>query len=140
MTTEPSRALVLLPACSKTIDGMAFHAVGDKYVHALAEAAGVQPLLLPNLAELADSLQLLDRVDVLSMTGSPSNVHPGHFDRPDLEEASKPHDPARNAVSLDPIRAALERGLPLLCICRGFQELHVALGGTSSRASMRSRV
>ncbi|MEQ8651820.1 MAG: gamma-glutamyl-gamma-aminobutyrate hydrolase family protein [Kiloniellales bacterium] len=134
MTNEsPSplaRPLVLLPACSKTVDGLPFHAVGDKYVRALAAGAGVQPLLLPNLAELADPRPLLDQVDGLLMTGSPSNVHPSHWGRDDLDEPSRPHDPARDAVSLDLIRAAIERDLPLFCICRGFQELNVALGGS----------
>ncbi|GAB5471562.1 MAG: gamma-glutamyl-gamma-aminobutyrate hydrolase family protein [Rhodospirillales bacterium] len=122
--------MVLLPACSKTIDAMPFHTVGDKYVRALAEASAVQPLLLPNLAELIDPLSMLDQVDGLLMTGSPSNVHPRHYRRPDLAAPSEPHDEARDAVSLDLILAALERGLPLLCICRGFQELNVALGGS----------
>ncbi len=109
---------------------MPFHVVGDKYVRAVAEAANTQPLMLPNLAELADPRLLLDQVDGLLMTGSPSNVHPSHYRRPDLEEPSKPHDEARDAVSLGLIRAALDRGLPLFCICRGFQELNVALGGS----------
>ncbi len=130
MITHSPRPLVLLPACTKSIDGMPFHTVGDKYVRAVAQAAGAQPLLLPNLAEVMDPLPLLDQVDGLLMTGSPSNVHPSHFGRPDLEEPSKPHDPARDAVTLAVIRTAIERGLPLFCICRGFQELNVALGGS----------
>ncbi|MEO1192949.1 MAG: gamma-glutamyl-gamma-aminobutyrate hydrolase family protein [Pseudomonadota bacterium] len=130
MSAVINRPLVLLPACTKTVDAMPFHTVGDKYVRAVAAASGAQPLLLPNLAELADPRPLLDQVDGLLMTGSPSNVHPRHYERPDLEEPSLPHDEARDAVSLDLIRAALERGLPLLCICRGFQELNVALGGS----------
>ncbi len=129
MSSAAIRPLVLLPACSKTVHGLPFHAVGDKYVRALAEAANAQPLMLPNLAELADPRPLLDQVDGLLMTGSLSNVHPDRFNRPELEETSKPHDRARDAVSLDLIQAALERGLPLFCICRGFQELNVVLGG-----------
>jgi len=130
MTETRPLPLVLLPACTKTVDGMSFHAVGDKYVRAVAEAAEAQPLLLPNLAELIDPRAILDQVDGLLMTGSPSNVHPRHYGRPDLEELSVPHDEPRDAVTLGLIHGALERGLPLLCICRGFQELNVALGGT----------
>lgn len=130
MPNDALRPLVLLPACSKTVHGLPFHAVGDKYVRALARAAGAQPLMLPNLAELADPRPLLDQVDGLLMTGSLSNVHPDRYARADHEDASKPHDQARDAVSLDLIQAALERGLPLFCICRGFQELNVTLGGS----------
>lgn len=129
-SAAPPLPLVLLPACSKGFDGMPFHAVGDKYVRAVAEAAEAQPLLLPNLAELIDPRPLLDQVDGLLMTGSPSNVHPRHYCRPDLIEESAPHDEARDAVTLGLILAALEREIPLLCICRGFQELNVALGGS----------
>src|SRR3546814_11332055 len=63
------------------------------------------------------------------MTGSPSNVHPSHYGRTATIEA-EPFDPARDSTSLALIRLALEEGVPLLAICRGYQELNVALGGT----------
>jgi len=114
----------------KEIGGQPFHTVGDKYVTALAEVSALQPILIPNISELIDARDLLDQVDGLMMTGSPSNVHPSRYGAPELEEKATPFDRRRDAVTLDLIQAALDRGLPLLCICRGFQELNVVMGGT----------
>jgi putative glutamine amidotransferase len=113
----------------KDVGGQPFHAVGDKYVRALAEVAGVQPVILPNLDEFVDARSLLPLLDGLMLTGSPSNVHPSHYGT-DQSAEHEPHDPARDAVTLPLIRAALDEGVPLLAICRGFQELNVVLGGT----------
>ena len=63
------------------------------------------------------------------VTGSKSNVHPSLYGG-DASEANGPYDPARDATTLPLIRKAIERGVPLLAICRGIQELNVALGGT----------
>ena len=121
--------LVAVPSCMKDVGGQPFHAVGDKYLRALAEVADVQPLILPNLDEFVDARSLLPLLDGLMLTGSPSNVHPRHYGSEQSQE-HEPHDPARDAVTLPLIRAALDEGLPLLAICRGFQELNVVLGGT----------
>jgi len=121
--------LVAVPSCMKEVGGLPFHAVGDKYLRAVAVAAGGLPLMLPNLGEHLDVTRLLAGVDGLMMTGSVSNVHPRHYGAP-ADPAAEPHDEARDAVTLPLIRAALEQGVPLLCICRGFQELNVVLGGT----------
>ncbi|NIA71001.1 gamma-glutamyl-gamma-aminobutyrate hydrolase family protein [Pelagibius litoralis] len=133
MSNGPSftaAALVGVPACIHDKDGQPFHAVGDKYVRALAVCAGAVPLMIPSLGEdLLDLRALLRRLDGLMMTGSPSNVHPDHYDQAETPEA-EPFDRARDATSLALIRLALEEGVPLLAICRGFQELNVALGGT----------
>jgi putative glutamine amidotransferase len=103
--------------------------VGEKYITAVADAAGGLPLLIPALGQRFDLSDLVGRLDGLLFTGSPSNVAVHHYggqpDRPD-----SPQDPARDAVTLPLIRAALDAGLPIFCICRGFQELNVALGGT----------
>ena len=121
--------MVAVPSCMKDVGGQPFHAVGDKYLRALAEVADVQPLILPNLDEFVDARSLLPLLDGLMLTGSPSNVHPRHYGSEQSQE-HEPHDPARDAVTLPLIRAALDEGLPLLAICRGFQELNVVLGGT----------
>jgi putative glutamine amidotransferase len=75
------------------------------------------------------ALALLDRLDGLLVPGSPSNVHPSHYNGGDSETPDR-HDPERDATTLPLIRAAIARGLPVLAICRGIQELNVALGGT----------
>ena len=129
MPTDAPLPLVAVPACMKEVGGQPFHAVGDKYVRALAVASGVLPLVMPNLGDHLDMRQLLATVDGVMLTGSPSNVHPRHYGYQASAEA-EPHDEARDAVTLPLIRAAVEGGVPLFCICRGFQELNVVMGGT----------
>jgi putative glutamine amidotransferase len=129
MTLDHRAPLIGLPACVKALDGLPFHAVGDKYVAAVAETAGGLPVLLPALGELYDLADLVERLDGLLLTGSLSNVAAHHYDGP-RDRPESPQDPARDATTLPLIRAALAAGLPLLCICRGLQELNVALGGT----------
>ncbi|WP_299395510.1 gamma-glutamyl-gamma-aminobutyrate hydrolase family protein [Pelagibius sp.] len=126
----PFAPLVAVPACVRAVDGQPFHQVGDKYVRALALCAGATPLMLPSLGEdLPDLAGLVRRLDGVMLTGSPSNVHPDHYGKIATPEA-EPYDLERDATSLDFIRLALAEGLPLLAICRGFQELNVALGGS----------
>ncbi len=115
-----------------------FHGVGEKYINAVAHGARVMPLLIPGLGagrdlepitEFVDPVRLLESLDGLFLTGSPSNVEPQHYAGP----ASAPgtsHDPQRDQTTLPLIRLAIEMGLPLFCVCRGLQELNVALGGT----------
>ena len=121
--------LVALPACRWEKDGQSYHTIGDKYVRAVAEAAGCLPMMLPSLGPAVDLDDLVGKLDGLVLTGSPSNVHPERYgDAP--SEKAEPYDPARDAVTLPLIRKAADAGLPLLAICRGLQELNVAFGGT----------
>ena len=106
-----------------------FHMVGEKYARAVLDASRAAPLLIPSLAEELRFEELLDRLDGLLFTGSPSNVEPRHYQG----EASAPgtlHDPARDATTLPLIRKAVQVGVPVFGICRGFQEMNVAFGGT----------
>lgn len=127
------RPIIGVPACVKELDGLPFHAVGDKYLRAVAEAAEAIPLVIPAFGDEYDIPDLLSRLDGLLFTGSPSNVHPSHYGHEATEEHA-PHDPARDATTLPLIRAALDEGVPLFAICRGHQELNVALGGTLTPA------
>ena len=124
-----AKPLIGLPTCNRVIDGMPYHTIGDKYLRAVAEAADGVPLAIPAFDDVLDLPDLVSRLDGLLLTGSPSNVHPSHYGAPANPEA-EPHDPHRDATTLPLIRAALKDGLPLLAICRGMQELNVALGGT----------
>jgi putative glutamine amidotransferase len=121
--------VVGIPACLVVPDRFAFHQVGDKYVTAVLDGAGALPLLIPALGAQLDPDHLLSRLDGLLITGSPSNVAPQHYGgqaaRPD-----SPGDPARDATTLPLIRRALGAAVPLFAICRGLQELNVALGGS----------
>ena len=93
------------------------------------EAADVLPLMTPALADHVDIDELLARLDGIFLTGSYSNIEPHHYGGEPSVEGTL-HDPHRDAVTLPLTRRALEQGVPLFAVCRGFQELNVALGGT----------
>jgi putative glutamine amidotransferase len=125
------KPLIGISCCTKQfgIFGMPNHAASDTYVRATDEVIGGVPVLLPANGPMADIDTLLDRLDGIILTGSRSNVHPTLYDGPPHLEGT-PEDPARDGITLPLIRAAIVRGVPLLAICRGFQELNVALGGS----------
>ncbi len=121
--------LVVVPACVKQIDTSSFHAVQEKYLLALRDVAGAAPLIVPAFGwDMLPLDALLDTVDGVLLTGSPSNVEPRHYGTTSREGVK--HDPQRDSTTLPLIRRAIERAVPLLAICRGIQELNVALGGT----------
>lgn len=121
--------VVGIPCCARHIDPHPFHIVGDKYIRAVSDGAGALPLLIPALGDALDPAVTLPRLDGLLITGSPSNVHPDRYGGP-ASAAGTEHDPERDATTLPLIRAAVAAGVPVLAICRGLQELNVALGGT----------
>ncbi len=131
VSTTPtiSRPLVGIVCCARRIGDHDFHVVADKYVRAVAEGAQALPFLVPALGDDLDLEAVLARVDGLLFTGSPSNVEPWRYGGPDSASGTR-HDPARDAVTLRLISRAVNRGTPLLGICRGVQEINVALGGT----------
>jgi putative glutamine amidotransferase len=121
--------LVLVSTDVRRFENYTWHAAPAQYLEAAISAAGVAPLLLPSFGARIDIDSVLDRVDGVMLTGSKSNVHPSHYGG-DASEANGPYDPDRDATTLPLIRRAVERGVPLLAICRGIQEMNVALGGT----------
>jgi putative glutamine amidotransferase len=125
------KPLIGISCCTKHfgVFGMANHAASDTYIRATDEVIGGVPVLLPANGPMADIETLLDRLDGIMLTGSRSNVQPELYDGPPHAEGT-PEDPARDGFTLPLIRAAVARGVPLLAICRGFQELNVALGGS----------
>ncbi|HEV7265542.1 MAG TPA: gamma-glutamyl-gamma-aminobutyrate hydrolase family protein [Falsiroseomonas sp.] len=124
------RALVGISCCTKPFGVFATpnHAASDSYVRCTVGPVGGVPVLLPAAGE-ALVPDILPRLDGLILTGSRSNVHPDHYEGPAHAEGT-PEDPQRDATTLPLIRAAIAAGLPVLAICRGFQELNVALGGS----------
>jgi putative glutamine amidotransferase len=109
-------------------DGMLSHRVGDEYVTAIL-GIGMLPLLIPVTEPPLDIAALLGRLDGLLFTGASSNVSPKLYDGAPPRPGTS-LDEARDTTSIALLKAAITAGLPTLCICRGFQELNVALGGT----------
>ncbi|GFM80296.1 glutamine amidotransferase [Pseudomonas cichorii] len=119
--------MIGVTACRQQLGKYSSHTAGDKYVEAAA-FAGI-PVVLPALATPSDPAQLLAHLDGLLFTGSPSNVEPRHYQGPPSAEGTQ-HDVFRDRNTLPLLRQAIAQGVPVFCICRGFQELNVALGGS----------
>ena len=125
------KPLIGISCCTKQFGtfGMPNHGASDTYVRAVDQVVGGVPILLPANGDKADIEALLDRLDGIILTGSRSNVQPSLYGGPPHAEGTW-EDPKRDAYTLPLIRAAIAQGVPLLAICRGFQELNVALGGS----------
>ena len=121
--------LVGLSADCKLLAGRAYHTLGDKYARAVAEASGATPLVLPAMGAHVDVTAVLGALDGIVLTGSPSNVHPTRYGQ-SPSAVAEPYDEARDGLTFALIEAALQAAVPLFGICRGFQEMNVALGGT----------
>jgi putative glutamine amidotransferase len=123
--------LIGISCCQKRFDDadVIAHAASDTYIRAVTEIVGGFPVLIPANGAQDDVDHLLARLDGVILTGSYSNVEPalygGQPHPPDMLE-----DPHRDSITLPLIRSAIALGIPLLGICRGFQEMNVALGGS----------
>ena len=124
-----TRPIIGIPADRRQIDLHVFHAVGEKYIHAIERGADALPLLIPVLPQPLDCEELLASLDGILFTGSPSNVEPRHYGG-DPSAPGTLHDPDRDATTLPLIPRAIAAGVPVLGLCRGFQEMNVAFGGT----------
>ncbi|QKV20313.1 gamma-glutamyl-gamma-aminobutyrate hydrolase family protein [Oricola thermophila] len=121
--------IVAVVADVRDFDNYRWHCTPQFYLEAAMSVAGVLPLIVPAFGDRIDLGDLLGRVDGVLLSGSKSNVHPHRYG---VEPTSdhEPYDEARDATALPLIRGAIDRGVPLFAICRGLQELNVALGGT----------
>ena len=103
--------------------------VGQRNLRAVAEVAGALPLMFPAMPDVTDIDALLGAVDGILLTGARANVHPTCFGvEPDPRH--EPYDQDRDAVALNLVKACVDRGVPIFGICRGFQEMNVAFGGS----------
>jgi putative glutamine amidotransferase len=124
-----STPLVGLPTDSKPIGSHPFLVVGEKYVRAVVEGAQATPVVLPLLQPPLPADAWLERLDGLLLIGATSNIEPHHYPG-GASWPGNPHDPARDANVLGLIPQAMAMGMPILAICRGFQEVNVACGGS----------
>lgn len=136
--TFKKRPVIGIPCDVKMLGPHPFHAVGEKYIEAVEGGAGGKPVLLPlprftphaapfdKATEIEEILALCDGI---FLPGSHSNVHPRHYDGPAPRDGVL-LDEQRDGLTLDLIRTCVERAVPLFCVCRGFQELNVAFGGS----------
>ncbi len=124
-----SAPVVLVSTDVKPIDGFDWHAAISGYLEAVTGGSGAIPLLLPSLGPAIDLDAVLDRVDGVLLTGSRSNVNPELYGGI-AREKDGPYDSRRDATTLPLIRRTIARDMPLFAICRGLQEVNVALGGT----------
>ena len=123
------KPLIGIPADRRLINVHAFHCVGEKYINAVLEAAEATPVLIPSLGDRVDLDEFIGRLDGILLTGSPSNVEPHRYSGPPSSPGTW-HDSHRDDTTLPLIPKVVDAGLPLLGICRGFQEMNVAFGGT----------
>lgn len=126
MCTKP---LIGISSDRRVLDPHPFHIVGEKYIIAIRDGAEALPVLIPALGENPDLGEVLANLDGVFLTGSPSNVEPHRYAGAGSREGTL-HDADRDATTLPLAAKALDAGVPLLAVCRGFQELNVVLGGT----------
>jgi putative glutamine amidotransferase len=123
------KPIIGIPADRRLLGHHYFHCVGEKYLTAVVDGADALAMVIPSLARVDQLQQALSSIDGLLLTGSTSNVEPHHYHGPPSDSGTL-HDSHRDATTLPLIPMAVRAGIPLLAVCRGFQEMNVAYGGT----------
>ncbi len=132
MKTDAHRPVLGVICCNRSIDNQAAQAVMTRYLNASLTYADAAGLLIPAMPELFHARDVAPRLDGLLLTGTPSNLDPKRYG--DLvDDAPGPFDPDRDEMTSRLIEAMIALGKPVFGICRGFQELNVAFGGTLRR-------
>ena len=126
-----TRPVVGIIACTRRIGTEFAQAAINRYVDAAMRHADADALLIPSLPRLIDAANIVARLDGILLTGSPSNVEPARYG--DDAAGDGPFDPARDATAAALIAAAAAARRPVFGVCRGFQEINVAFGGTLRR-------
>ncbi len=132
MTTRPVLGVI---ACQRTVGIEPAQAVMERYIRSAMVHADVAALIVPSLPDLMSADEVAGRLDGILLTGSPSNVEPHHYED---EGGEGPFDPGRDAIALSLVNRMIDAGRPVFGICRGFQEINVALGGTLRRDTSAS--
>ena len=126
-----ARPVIGIICDNRSVGGRKAQIVLDRYVRAAIRYADVAALLIPSLPELMSAVDIAGRLDGVLMTGSPSNVEPSYYG--DAAVGDGPFDAARDELAIALINEMTGRGRPVFGVCRGFQEINVALGGTLRR-------
>lgn len=130
---KAARPVLGVTCCNRRMGSEFGQAVINRYVTAAMIWGDVAALLVPALPDLMSALEVAPRLDGLLLTGSPSNVEPDRYGEADAPDAEGPFDRARDAMTTDLIKAMIDLGRPVLGVCRGFQEINVAFGGSLRR-------
>jgi putative glutamine amidotransferase len=128
-----ARPVLGVTCCTRWLGAEYGQTVINRYVAAAMRWADAAALLVPALPELMTAREVAPRLDGLLLTGSPSNMEPGRYGEVDAADAEGPFDPGRDRMTADLIAAMLDLGRPVFGVCRGFQEINVAFGGTLRR-------
>jgi putative glutamine amidotransferase len=126
----PARPVLGIICCRRTVGTEPAQTVIERYVRAAMAYADVAALLIPSLPDLMTAAEVAPRLDGVLLTGSPSNIEGRRYAD---EGGEGPFDPGRDEIALSMVEAMIGRGRPVFGICRGFQEINVALGGTLRR-------
>jgi putative glutamine amidotransferase len=127
-----SKPVLGIICCTRKIGTEPAQAVMNRYVRAAMKFADTNALLIPALPDLSDAVDIIARLDGLLLTGSPSNVDPLRYGE-EVPDADGPFDAGRDEMVLRLVAAASNKQAPVFGVCRGFQELNVAFGGTLRR-------
>ena len=130
--SAPARPVLGIICCNRTIDGQIAQAVMTRYIVSSLKYADASGVLIPALPDLVDARDVAPRLDGLLLTGTPSNLDPARYGEL-IDDVPGPLDPARDEMTARLIEAMLDNAKPVFGICRGFQELNVAFGGTLRR-------
>lgn len=129
------RPIIGITACNRAVGSEIAQAVMNRYARSAMKYADVGALLIPALPDLMDATEVINRLDAVMLTGSPSNIEASRYGDCDGEG---PFDPGRDEISLGIIRRMIDAGKPVFGMCRGYQEINVALGGTLRRDTSSS--
>lgn len=132
MTARPVLGVI---ACNRIVGTEPAQAVMERYIRAAMVYADVAALIVPSLPDLMTAAEVAPRLDGILLTGSPSNVASAHYGE---AQGDGPFDEGRDEIALSMVGRMIDLQKPIFGICRGFQEINVALGGTLRRDTSAS--
>lgn len=126
-----SRPVLGVIACNRMVGTEMAQAVMNRYIRAAMQYADVAALIIPSLPDLMTAAEIAPRIDGILLTGSPSNVGMARYGED--QNGDGPFDDHRDEIAISMVDRMIDAQKPVFGICRGFQEINVALGGTLRR-------